>query len=62
MAAPVHCKTGNSVVSGHGEMTSATDGKRMADQATIVIEMVNKYYPELKQSPKGADDLRLPVI
>ena len=62
VAAPVHCKTGNSVVSGHGEMTSATDGKRMADQAAIVVEMVNKYYPELKQSPKGADDLRLPVV
>lgn len=62
VAAPVHCKTGNSVVSGHGEMTSAADGKRMADQAAIVVEMVNKYYPELKQSPKGSDDLRLPAI
>jgi hypothetical protein len=62
VAAPVHCKTGNSVVSGHGEMTSAADGKRMADQAAIVVEMVNKYYPELKQSPKRASDLRIPVI
>ena len=62
VAAPVHCKTGNSVVSGHGEMTSAVDGKRMADQAAIVVEMVNKYYPELTQSPKGSSDLRLPVI
>jgi hypothetical protein len=58
----VHCKTGNSVVSGHGEMTSAVDGKRMADQAAIVVEMNNKYYPELTQSPKGSSDLRLPVI
>jgi hypothetical protein len=62
VAAPVHCKTGNSVVSGHGEMTSATDGKRMADQAAIVVEMVTKYYPELTQSPKGSSDLHLPVI
>jgi hypothetical protein len=62
VAAPVHCKTGNSVVSGHGEMTSAVDGKRMADQAAIVVEMVNKYYPELKQSPKRASDLRLPAV
>jgi hypothetical protein len=62
VAAPVHCKTGNSVVSGHGEMTSAADGKRMADQAAIVVEMVNKYYPELKQSPKRSSDLHLPVI
>jgi hypothetical protein len=62
VAAPVHCKTGNSVVSGHGEMTSASDGKRMADQASIVVEMVTKYYPELKQSPKGSSDLHLPAI
>jgi hypothetical protein len=62
VAAPVHCKTGNSVVSGHGEMTTAADGKRMADQAAIVVEMVNKYYPELKQSPKRASDLRLPAV
>jgi hypothetical protein len=62
VAAPVHCKTGNSVVGGHGEMTSAGDGKRMADQAAIVVEMVNKYYPELKQSPKGSSDLRIPAI
>src|SRR5512139_3141529 len=62
VAAPVHCKTGNSVVSGHGEMTSAADGKRMADQAAIVVEMVTKYYPELTQSSKGSSDLRLPAI
>jgi hypothetical protein len=62
VAAPLHCKTGNSVVSGHGEMTSAVDGKRMADQAAIVVEMVTKYYPELTQSPKGSSDLRLPAI
>lgn len=61
VAAPVHCKTGNSVVSGHGEMTSAADGKRMAEQAAIVVEMVNKYYPELKQSGKRASDMRIPV-
>jgi len=62
VAAPLHCKTGNSVVSGHGEMTSAADGKRMADQAAIVVEMVNKYYPELKQSAKRSSDLHLPMV
>jgi hypothetical protein len=61
VAAPVHCKTGNSVVGGHGEMTSANDGRRMADQASIVVEMVSKYYPEAKQSPKGSKDLHLPA-
>jgi hypothetical protein len=62
VAAPLHCKTGNSVVGGHGELTSATDGKRMADQASIVVEMVNKYYPELTQSPQRACDLRIPAV
>jgi hypothetical protein len=60
VAAPVHCKTGNSVVSGHGEMTTASDGKKMADQACIVVEMVNKYYPDLTQSPRRSPDLHLP--
>ncbi len=62
VAAPVHLKTGNSVVSGHGQITSASDGKKMADQAAIVVEMVSKYYPEAKQSPKGSPDLRIPVV
>ena len=62
VAAPVHCKTGNSVVSGHGEMTSAADGKRMADQASIVVEMVTKYYPHLTQSAKRSADLHIPVV
>ena len=62
VAAPVHCKTGNSVVGGHGEMTSAAEGKRMADQAAIVVEMVNKYYPEFKQSPTHCSDLRIPEV
>ena len=62
VGAPLHLKTGNSVVGGHGEMTSAVDGKRMADQATIVVEMVTKYLPEFTQSPKGSSDLRIPVV
>jgi hypothetical protein len=62
VAAPVHCKTGNSVVAGHGQLTSAGDGKLMADQAAIVVEMVSKYYPEAKQSPKRSKDLHLPVV
>jgi hypothetical protein len=61
VAAPVHCKTGNSVVAGHGQLTSASDAKKMADQASIVVEMVSKYYPEAKQSAKGSPDLHLPV-
>ena len=62
VAAPVHLKTGNSVVSAHGQITSATDGKRMAEQASIVVEMVTRYYPVATQTARGAADLRIPVV
>lgn len=62
VAAPVHLKTGNSVVSAHGQITSARDGKLMADQASIVVEMVSKYYPEATQTKRGDADLRIPVV
>jgi len=62
VAAPLHCKTGNSVIGGHGEMTGAAEGKKMADQATIIVEMLNKYYPHLTQTKRGDPDLRLPAI
>ena len=54
IGSPCHLKAGNSVVSGHGIITSAVDGQRMAEQASLVVEMVNKYHPELKQSKAGA--------
>lgn len=53
IASPCHLKTGNSVVAGHGIITSAADGERMAEQASIIVEMVNKYCPELEQSKVG---------
>jgi len=62
VAAPVHCKTGNSVVSGHGQLTSAKDGRLMADQASIVVEMVSKYYPQAKQTERHAADLNIPCV
>ncbi|MDR1727948.1 MAG: peptidase [Acidobacteriota bacterium] len=62
VAAPVHCKTGNSVIGGHGEMTGAAEGKKMAAQATIIVEMINRYYPEFKQSEKNTPDLHIPVV
>jgi len=62
VAAPLHCKTGNSVIGGHGEMTGASEGKKMADQATIIVEMINRFYPEFKQSAKRTPDLHIPVV
>jgi len=53
LCAPVFLKTGNSVVSGHGQLTTKKKGINMAKQAAIVVEMVNRYYPEAKQLPPG---------
>jgi hypothetical protein len=61
IAAPVHLKTGNSVVAGHGQLTSASDGRCMAQQAAIVVEMVHKYLPEAVQSDRHAPGLRIPA-
>ena len=53
IASPVYLKTGNSVVSSHGQLTTAEQGKLMARQASITVEMVERHYPEAVQSEKG---------
>jgi len=60
VAAPVYLKTGNSVIAGHGQLTTAQNGIDMARQASIVIEMVKKYYPEAVQSKAGQPDMHIP--
>jgi len=62
VAAPLHCKTGNSVIGGHGEMTGASEGVKMADQATIIVESITRFAPELKQSGKRTPDMVIPVV
>lgn len=51
IASPVYLKTGNSALQTHGEITDATDARRMVQQASITIEMLNEFAPDLKQSP-----------
>jgi hypothetical protein len=34
----------------------------MADQASIVVEMLNRYYPELTQSGKNSPDMCIPAV
>ncbi len=59
VGAPMFLKTGNSVVGGHGQLTTKNEGIKMAEQASIVVEMVEKYYPEAKQSKEVASDMHL---
>lgn len=54
VAAPVHLKTGTSEILAHGQKTGADDGERLADQASIVQEMVARFYPEAVQSKTGS--------
>jgi len=61
VASPVYLKTGNSAVSGHGIRTTAAEGRAMAEQASIIVEMVGKYFPEAIQSEPGADGAAVPV-
>lgn len=51
IASPVYLKTGNSALQAHGEITDAKDARRMVQQASITIEMLNEFAPDLKQSP-----------
>lgn len=52
IASPVYLKTGNSVVSAHGQLTTSDQGKLMARQASITLEMIDRYYPEAIQSKR----------
>jgi hypothetical protein len=61
VASPVYLKTGNSAVAGHGIRTTAAEGRAMADQASIVVEMVNKYLPDAVQSGPAPADAAIPV-
>ncbi|NPV43548.1 MAG: peptidase [Firmicutes bacterium] len=60
VTAPVHLKTGNSCISGHGELTTKQNGIDMARQAAIVKEMVERYFPEAVQSKAAAPDMAVP--
>jgi hypothetical protein len=54
IASPVHLKTGNSVIGTHGALTGPVEARNMAVQASIVLEMVRKYYPQAVQSQAGS--------
>jgi len=62
VGAPLHLKTGNSVISAHGSLTSEKDGRLMANQASIVVEMINKYLPDYKQTERGSSELNIPQV
>jgi hypothetical protein len=60
IGSPIDLKCGNSMVGAHGIPTSPADGERMAGQAAIVKEFMERYFPEAIQSKRGAADLAVP--
>lgn len=60
IASPVYLKSGNSAVGAHGIITNANDGRNMAAQCAIVKEIMERYFPEAKQSEPGQPDMAIP--
>lgn len=53
IASPVYLKTGGSVAKTHSWDSTAEDAKKRAKQVSLVKRMIEQYYPEAVQSPKG---------
>lgn len=53
VAAPIYLKTGGSVAKTHSWDSSSDDAKKRAKQVSLVKRMIDTYYPEAIQSPKG---------
>lgn len=53
IAAPIYLKTGGSVAQTHSWDSTTDDAKKRAKQVSLVKRMLDTYYPEAIQSPKG---------
>lgn len=54
IAAPIYLKTGGSVAKTHSWDSSEADAKQRAKQVSLVKRVIDAYYPEAIQSPKGS--------
>lgn len=54
VAAPIYLKTGGSVAKTHSWDSTVEDAKKRAKQVSLVKRMIDEYYPEAIQSPKGS--------
>lgn len=53
VASPIYLKTGGSVAQTHSWDTTSDDAKKRAKQVSLVKRVIDQYYPEAMQSPKG---------
>lgn len=54
VAAPIYLKTGGSVAKTHSWDSTEQDAKKRAKQVALVKRVIDEYYPEAIQSPKGS--------
>lgn len=54
VAAPVYLKTGGSVAQTHSWDSTEDDARKRAKQCALVKRMIDEYYPEAIQSPRGS--------
>lgn len=53
VASPIYLKTGGSVAQTHSWDSTESDAKKRAKQVSLVKRVIDSYYPEAVQSPKG---------
>ena len=53
VASPIYLKTGGSVAQTHSWDSTENDAKKRAKQVSLVKRVIDAYYPEAVQSPKG---------
>ena len=54
VAAPIYLKTGGSVAKTHSWDTTEEDARKRAKQCALVKRMIDEYYPDAVQSPRGS--------
>lgn len=54
IAASIYLKTGGTVAATHSWDTTEADARKRAKQVSLVKRMIDEYYPEAIQSPKGS--------
>ncbi|MDO0824283.1 peptidase [Desulfosporosinus nitroreducens] len=54
IAAPIYLKTGGSVAATHSWDSTVEDAKKRVKQVSLVKRMIDEYYPESIQSPRGS--------
>lgn len=54
VAAPIYLKTGGSVAQTHSWDSTEDDAKKRAKQCLLVKRMIDEYYPDAVQSPRGS--------